>query len=373
MVRGFNVAILENIATTSSGGTPSRGNIDFYKGDIPWITTGELRDDYIFDSKEHITQEALDNSSAKVFPAGTVLMAMYGATIGRLGILQLDAATNQACCAFFPNPNKLNARYLYNWLFYHRNELIEMGTGAGQPNISQNIIKKLEIDLPEIEEQNNIVEVLSDIDKLISTQEALIDKKQAMKQGAMQVLLTGKQRVNGFTGKWVAKKLKDIAPLQRGFDLPVSSIVDGKFPVVFSNGINAWHNRFMVKGPGVVMGRSGTIGKISYVDEDYWPHNTSLWVTDFCGNYPKYVYYLFQTLTWDMYMSGSGVPTLNRNDVHECELIIPADLDEQVVIARILEDMDNEVTIQQINLEKIKRIKSGMMDNLLTGRIRLID
>lgn len=214
-------------------------------------------------------------------------------------------------------------------------------------------LSKIMIPLPSKQEQQAIVKALSDIDNLISTQEALIDKKQAMKQGAMQVLLTGKQRVNGFTGKWVAKKLKDIAPLQRGFDLPVSSIVDGKFPVVFSNGINAWHNRFMVKGPGVVMGRSGTIGKISYVDEDYWPHNTSLWVTDFCGNYPKYVYYLFQTLTWDMYMSGSGVPTLNRNDVHECELIIPADLDEQVVIARILEDMDNEVTIQQINLEKI--------------------
>ena len=210
MVRGFNVAILENIATTSSGGTPSRGNIDFYKGDIPWITTGELRDGYIFDSKEHITQEALDNSSAKVFPAGTVLMAMYGATIGRLGILQLDAATNQACCAFFPNPNKLNARYLYNWLFYHRNELIEMGTGAGQPNISQNIIKKLEIDLPEIEEQNNIVEVLSDIDKLISTQEALIAKKQAVKQGVMQELLTGKRRLKGFMDKWQKKSFYEV-------------------------------------------------------------------------------------------------------------------------------------------------------------------
>ena len=123
---------------------------------------------------------------------------------------------------------------------------------------------------------------------------------------------------------WDVKPLKEVAPLQRGFDLPYSSIKKGLYPVVFSNGVGAFHSTYMVKGPGVVTGRSGTIGKIHYVENDYWPHNTALWVTDFHNNDPLFVYYLFKTIPWDLYNSGSGVPTLNRNDVHDYLVAVPS-------------------------------------------------
>lgn len=90
--------------------------------------------------------------------------------------------------------------------------------------------------------------------------------------------------------------MKDIAPLQRGFDLPTTEMCPGNYPVVMSNGIGGYHSTYKVNGPGVVTGRSGTIGKLQYIEDNYWPHNTTLWVTNFYGNNPKYIYYLYQNL-----------------------------------------------------------------------------
>jgi type I restriction enzyme, S subunit len=91
---------------------------------------------------------------------------------------------------------------------------------------------------------------------------------------------------------WNVKKVGNVAPLQRGFDLPTPQLKSGSYPVVYSNGVLNYHNKAMAKAPGVVTGRSGTIGKVNYIEDDYWPHNTTLWVTDFKGNNPKYIYYL---------------------------------------------------------------------------------
>lgn len=116
----------------------------------------------------------------------------------------------------------------------------------------------------------------------------------------MNKLKVPQLRFPGFDGEWEEKKILDFAPLQRGFDLPVIEIKEGKYPVVFSNGILKTHNKFKAKAPGVVTGRSGTIGKITFVEEDYWPHNTSLWVTDFKNNEPKYVYFFFSNFKLEL-------------------------------------------------------------------------
>lgn len=113
---------------------------------------------------------------------------------------------------------------------------------------------------------------------------------------------------------WVEKLVADIVPLQRGFDLPTTNIENGKYPVIYSNGVGNFHKYYMVKAPGVITGRSGTIGSLTFTDVDYFPHNTTLWVTDFNGNDAKFIYYLFHLIDWVRYASGSGVPTLNRND-----------------------------------------------------------
>lgn len=185
---------ISEIATTSSGGTPSRSIPSYYYGDIKWFTTTELKDNYLYDSVEHITREALNNSSAKMFSANTILMAMYGATIGKLGVLKEPSTTNQACCAI--KCNDIVEIFLFYILLYNRKSIIEKGCGAGQPNISQAIVNELSFLVPPCEkEQQAIATILTKMDDEITALEAKKAKYEAIKQGMMQQLLTGKIRL----------------------------------------------------------------------------------------------------------------------------------------------------------------------------------
>ena len=168
-----------------------------------------------------------------------------------------------------------------------------------------------------------------------------------------------------FSGTLEKHKIAEVAPLQRGFDLPTQEIKKGEFPVVYSNGILRHHKHYKCEAPGLITGRSGTIGKFTFVENGkYWPHNTSLWVTDFCGNHPQYMYYLFQTINIEQYATGSGVPTLNRNDVHRHIVFVPS-VDEQKKIAEFLSIVDERIATQIGAIEDYKRLKGYLIDKLI--------
>lgn len=221
------------------------------------------------------------------------------------------------------------------------------------------------------DERKTITTALGDVDALLGALERLIAKKRNLKQATMQQLLTGQTRLPGFTGDWRVQPLVDIAPLQRGFDLPTSNLLPGPFPVVYSNGVMNYHAKAQSQGPGVVTGRSGTIGNVTFVDEPFWPHNTALWVTSFKQNNPRFVFYLYTKIDFERFSTGSGVPTLNRNDVHAFEVAIP-EINEQNAIAAVLTDMDADLAALEQRLAKTRALKQGMMQGLLTGRIRLV-
>ena len=147
---------LGNIGIWQSGGTPSRSNKSYYGGNIPWLKTGDLNDGLITNIPEGITEEAVTNSSAKINPTGSVLMAMYGATIGKLGILTFPATTNQACCACIEY-YAITQYYLFYFLLSHRDIFIAKGGGGAQPNISKEIIVNTAIPLPPLPEQERII------------------------------------------------------------------------------------------------------------------------------------------------------------------------------------------------------------------------
>lgn len=182
-------------------------------------------------------------------------------------------------------------------------------------------------------------------------------------------ILQPKLRFPEFEDEWILKKIKDIAPLQRGFDLPSTELIKGEYPVVYSNGIQNYHSCFKVNGPGIITGRSGTIGKIHYVEGKYWPHNTSLWVTDFKGNEAKFIYYFFMKLDFTKFNAGSTVPTLNRNDVHDLKRIIPS-LPEQQKIADYLSTIDTKINLLEEKKEQLMRYKKAMMQKLFSQEIR---
>ncbi len=187
-----------------------------------------------------------------------------------------------------------------------------------------------------------------------------------------KIILVPKLRFPEFNEKWHSVKIEDFAPLQRGFDLPVSKIKTGPFPVVFSNGALKTHVKYKAIAPGVITGRSGTIGKVHFIEENYWPHNTSLWVTDYKGNYPKYVYFVYKRLNLKKFSTGSGVPTLNRNNIHSYKIVVP-NLDEQQKIADFLTQVDNHIDLQQKKLDLLKKYKQGLMQQIFSQKLRFKD
>lgn len=151
---------LGDVCSTTSGGTPSRSHPEYFGGGIPWVKSGDLTDGDVIDCEESITEDAIRKSSAKLFRQGTVLIAMYGATVGKLGMLGMDAATNQAVCGI-STPDELDRWFLFYFLLSQRQKLIEQSAGGAQPNISQKIVRELLIPIPPIPEQRRIVDLLS--------------------------------------------------------------------------------------------------------------------------------------------------------------------------------------------------------------------
>lgn len=163
---GAKIAAIGDFCVTGSGGTPSRSNSAFYGGEIPWVKSGELREEIITDSEEKITSLAIGNSSAKIVPAGTILIAMYGANVGRVATLGIDAATNQAVCNIQPDPRLADTRYIFHYLQSRIDHFLSRAAGGAQPNISQRIIRETPVPLPPLEEQRQIAAILDKSDAL---------------------------------------------------------------------------------------------------------------------------------------------------------------------------------------------------------------
>lgn len=191
---------LSHVAQWGSGGTPLRKNPAYYTGGtIPWVKTGELNDGYIFDTEERITDDAIANSSAKVFPPETVLIAMYGATIGRITILGIPASTNQACACAVTN-SAVHFKYLFFYLLSQKHAFLKKGKGGAQPNISQEIIKQHEIPLPPLAEQQRII---AQIERLFEK----LDRAKELAQNVLNSFETRKAAIlhKAFTGELTAK------------------------------------------------------------------------------------------------------------------------------------------------------------------------
>jgi len=186
---------LGKVAKWGSGGTPSRKDAAFYTGSIPWIKTGELTSKYVISSEEHITEEAIKKSSAKLFPKGSVAIAMYGATIGKCSIFGIAASTNQACAVAQVNDDLFN-EYLYYYLISQRRDFENAGKGGAQPNISQTVIKDWPFKKPSLEEQKQIVieieEKFSVIDQLEQDISDNLKRADVLRQAILKKAFSGK-------------------------------------------------------------------------------------------------------------------------------------------------------------------------------------
>ena len=341
--------------TTVVGG----GTHNIHYGDI-LVRFGE-----IVSLKQHqvdaLTEEGEAHSPKDYLQDGDIVIAdtAEDETAGKVAEIQ-DVTDRKAVAGlhtiFLRPPTGLFVRgwlgYWMNSNAYH-NQLLPYLTGIKVLSLSKSNLANTEVFYPSKGEQKRIVSALSSIDTHISALEALIAKYEAIKKATVNLLLQPEMG-------WRQVKIKDFCPLQRGFDLPKHSRHRGVFPLVCSNGVSDRIDKYLVKAPGVVTGRSGTIGNVHFLGENFWPHNTTLWVSSFIDADPLFVFYLLSELGLSRFSGGSGVPTLNRNDVHDTLVEVPS-IAGQHEIAEQIATIDKTISDCKAQLEKARQLKSGMM------------
>ncbi len=409
----WDVRTVGDIAIVGSGGTPNRKNPDFWDGDIPWITTAQIDGGEIKNAEQYITKSGLESSAAKWYLKGTILMAMYGQgkTRGKTAILGIDATINQACAAITVS-DRINKKYLLHYLIGCYDKIRELSNSGGQENLNSNIVKSITVIVPTKTEQTAIANALSDADALIQSLTRLIAKKRQIKQGAMQTLLTGEKRLTGFQVKpgykqtevgvipedWNVAQLNEVAdkitvgfvgtmahlfrsegiPLLRGQNvLPHKlDLLDTKY--ISSETHKSWKKSSLRPGD-VVMVRVGYPGTACVIPDDLGEANAASLVvvtpkpSKLDSDFLCYIVNSeFGRRQIDSYLVGGAQQVINTTTAAIFKFPLPPTKTEQIAIATILSDMDTEIAALETKLAKYRHIKQGMMQNLLTGRIRLV-
>ena len=239
-------------------------------------------------------------------------------------------------------------------------------------------LRETEFWIPPLPEQKKIASILTSVDEVIENTQKQIDKLQDLKKATMNELLTKgightefkDSELGRIPKSWADGYFEQFITLQRGTDLPAQDRKEGNIPIYGSNGIVGFHNDYVISGEGVITGRSGSIGDVYYNEERCWALNTTLYVKDFHGNLPRYIVYFLQFFDLKKFASGTGVPTLNRNDVHPQYVAFPQ-FEEQMEICKILNQLDETIFQKIEKLKRIKSLKKSLMQDLLTGKVRV--
>jgi type I restriction enzyme S subunit len=337
---------LGELAEIIGGGTPSTNIDEYWNGDIPWLTPRDLTNynfKYIKEGERLISEEGLRNSSAKLLPKGAVLLTSR-APIGYLAIAENVMCTNQGFKSFVVNEKKLDHQFLYYLLKNNVEYLKSLGTGTTFAEISATTLKTVEFIFPDKDTQTQIASILSSIDNKIELNIQMNQTLEALAQAIfkewfMKFNFPGFDGtiVNGLPKGWRIGKLGEILELQYGKALISENRIKGKYPVVGSNGIVDFHNEFLVKAPGIVIGRKGTIGEVIWLDENFFPIDTTFFVKDLIG-IPGLFYHYFLLINQDFkkITSDSAVPGLNRNQALANDVVIP-----NIEIIKLFNDLIN--------------------------------
>ena len=373
----WEVKRISDFTSIITGGTPSTLRPEYWGGNIMWMSSGELNKKFVFDVEGRITTEGLLNSSTHMIPPFCVLIGLagQGKTRGTAAYNYISLCTNQSIAAILPN-DKYDSLYLYYVVDskYDYLRLLSSGDG-GRGGLNKNLLNSLEIVFPKtIAEQRAIAEALSDIDGLIAALDKKIAKKRLIKQGAMQQLLTGKKRLPGFTDSWVEKKLGEILDYEQPQPYLVVSTdyVDSGIPVLTAGksrilGYTTEQFGIYNKLPVIIFDDFTTDSK--YISYPFKVKSSAMKVLSLKNNdYDlRLVYELMQQIDFPL----KDHQRYWISEYSQLTISIPKDREEQTAIATILTDMDKEIADLEAKRDKYSLLKSGMMQKLLTGQIRL--
>lgn len=386
--KDWEVKRIGKMTKTLAGGTPSTSNVAFWGGEIKWMSSGELNLKKVYDVEGRITELGLKSSSTRILPPYCVLIGLagQGKTRGTVAMNMIELCTNQSVAAILPAPD-FSEEYLYYNLDFRYDELRQLSTGdGGRGGLNLNIINSVQIPLPPLSEQKAIAKVLSTSDAVIHAIEKLIAQKELRKKWLMQQLLTGKIRLRGFECEWKEVPLSEMFAERnetKYFDLPLLSIgQNGVYPQdesVKKDTSNEDKSKYKRICPGDIgyntmrmwQGRSALSGLEGIVSPAYTV------VTPKKNADSLFFSYLFKMpkMTNLFWRNSQGLvdDTLNCKfkDFSIVKVMLPQSKEEQTAIAQVLQVADKEIGLLKAKAEKLREQKKGLMQQLLTGKVRL--
>lgn len=374
-----------------SGGTPDKGNLDYWEGgDIPWIGSGEVNQGVVRNPTTHITRQAVEKSATKLFPKDSLIMALagQGRTKGTVARMGMDAYGNQSlgCISDYRG----ESRFLYWWLSSLYREIRNLSSQETRDGLNQSMLGQIPVPLFDISTQRQIADFL---DRETARIDLLIEKKQrlvallgekiraAAFRAVTQGIATGVpmkpcnlMHQKTLPSHWQQVALGKKITLQRGVDITKDEQnQDGQYPVISSGGVSSYHDRFTCRGPGVLIGRKGSAGRLHYSERDFWAHDTTLYVKNFFGNDPKFVFHKLATIDLESFDRSSANPTINRNFVHPVRVSWAPNLGEQKEIVSSIERLKTQIApieaATNASIDRLKEYRSALITAAVTGQI----
>ncbi|WP_447956774.1 restriction endonuclease subunit S [Vreelandella sp. EE7] len=402
----WHCTTLGSIAVWGSGGTPSRKNTDYYGGDIPWIKTGDLGLKVLSEASEYITDLGVQKSSAKFFSQGSVVIAMYGATIGKVSILGIDATTNQACGVGQPVSSLTDSNFLYYLLRNEKDAFIAKGQGGAQPNISQTVIKEHSITLPPLAEQKVIADkldtLLAQVDGTKARLERIPEILKRFRQSVLAAAVSGR-----LTEEWRKK-----ANVDQGKEIKLDEVVDSSFygprfskndytnsesgiPTIrttdMDNGVvrvtpetpkvevtSEKLNQFKLQLGDLLITRTGSIGVMALFDGDYTAI-PSAYLIRFrlkSSANKRFIYYALTSPEGQRKMGLSSTaitqPNINAKSIRALNFVLPS-FDEQTEIVRRVDQLFAyaDTVERQANsaLERVNQLTQSILAKAFRGEL----
>ena len=382
----WEVVRLGDVCDVIGGSTPSTKNNEYWGGEIPFATPTDitsLQGREISDTKQSITQEGLSSCGARLLPVGSVLLTSR-ATLGACAINTKPMATNQGFASLVCN------EMAYNWFIYYKmialqQELDRLGSGSTFKEVSKSSIRSLNFSLPPLPEQKQIADILTTVDEVIEKTSWVIEKTKELKKGLMQSLLTGgiehnkfkKTEIGEIPEVWTTIKLNDVVKLSSGKPRPKDFIPeygrDSIYPIYGGNGILGYSSKFNFENKTIILGRVGEYcGVVHRNDGKCWISDNALYIKEL-----KYSFFDLQFLALSLeykdlnkYKSQSGQPLISQRVLYNLELALPP-IDEQKKISAIISEITNMLENEQSHKAELEQIKKGLMQVLLTGKLRV--
>jgi type I restriction enzyme S subunit len=368
---GWTETTLGDVAKWGSGGTPKSGESSYYDGDIPWCVIGDLTEREVFLTEKCITSEGLKNSSAKIVEPGAVMIAMYGASIGRTGIVGRPMATNQAIAFAYPNVGTLDNRFLLCFLQTQKLQFVEAGQGAAQPNISQTVLKAWPMILPPLVEQRRIVDVVSAVDDYVNALQQKADTARIARKAVLHELLSA----GG--DDWTEFNLGDIADVLDRLRKPISGSERekriGDVPYYGATGQAGWIDKPIFDEELVLLGEDA----IDFLNPDV--HKAYLisgpsWVNNHAhvlrAKREKVLsFFLMEALNavdYSQFVAFGTRSKLTQGAMMGISVQVPP-LVKQKQIVEIVSSVDDVIRSTEQAVTDAKNLRSGLLSDLLSG------